>query len=158
MKIPRALRAGILAAALPLPAAAEIALDTVQDCVARQAAAQTSPTSCVDEAMADCVNIPADAAALASQCFRAARAGWSAGITARMDALRADAPERIAAIAGVEVKYDLIAGLTQCDRMEELALLGDRPLDQVQREADGCAAAAAGIAYVRLLWRSRDLR
>jgi hypothetical protein len=75
-----------------------------------------------------------------------------------MDELRAAAPERIAAIAAIEVKYDLIASLTQCDRMEELALLGDRALDQVQREADGCAATAAGIAYVRLLWRSRDLR
>lgn len=157
MKITRALRAAVLAAALPLPATAEIAIETVRDCVARHAANQTVPTACVGEAMAECLSVPGDAPALASQCFRAARDRWSAGIAARMGELREAAPGKLAAIAGVEVKYDLIAGLTQCDRMEELALIGDRPLDQVQRETDRCAATAAGIAYVRLLWRSRDL-
>jgi len=157
MRFTRAVCAGLLAMVPPLPAVAEIALDAAQGCVARHAEDGTIPTDCVAEAMADCLNVPADAPALASQCFRAARADWSAGIAARMQELRATAPERIAAIAGVEVKYDLIAGLTQCDRMEELALIGDRPLDQVQREADGCAATAAGVAYIRLLWRARDL-
>ena len=157
LKFNRTLCAAVLAAALPLPATAEIALGTVRDCVARHAANQTVPTACVDEAMSECIGLPGDAPALASQCFRAARDGWSAGIAARMEQLRAAAPGKLAAIAGVEVKYDLIAGLTQCDRMQELALIGDRPLDQVQREADRCAATAAGLAYVRLLWRSRDL-
>ena len=157
MTIPRLLGAAALLAAGAGPATAEIDLARVASCVAGHAAERTMPAPCVAEAMTECLAIPADAPSLASQCFRAAREDWSRGIAARMDQLRDTAPERIAAIAGIEVKYDLIGGLTQCDRQEELALLGEAPLDAIQRDKDRCAATAAGIAHVRLLWRSRDL-
>ncbi|WP_137700675.1 hypothetical protein [Marimonas lutisalis] len=157
MKISRFLCSAAFCAALPLTARAEIDLAAVKACVARHAAEDTLPAPCVAEAMGDCLAMPADAPSLASQCFRSAHDSWSKGIAAHMAHIRDTAPEKIAAIAGIEVKYDLLAGLTQCDRAEELALLGRTPVETIQRDKDRCTAAASGIAYVRLLWRSQDL-
>lgn len=140
-------------AALPLPGLAEVDLGAVSAC----GIAGDPPAACVEQAMAECHAAPPDTPAVASQCFRAAQARFSEGITARMQAIRDGAPERIAAIAGIEVKYDLLLGLTQCDRMQELALVGESDLAAIQRQADGCTATAAGIALLRLMSRSRDL-
>lgn len=139
------------------PAAAEVDLGAVAACAASHKAAGTVPAPCVAEAMAACHAVPADAPALASACYRDAREVWSQGIAAHMATIRESAPEEIAAIAGVEVKYDLLAGLIQCDRMEALALIGPAEAADIQRQKDGCAATAAGTAYLRLVWRSQGL-
>lgn len=159
MRNPRAVAAAALVALLPTAAWAEIDLAAVSDCLERPRTegAAGGAADCVSDAMAACRVIPPDAPALASQCYRAAQAEWSQGITARMAGLRAAAPETIAAIAAIEVKYDLLNGLMQCDRLRDLALLGDAPEATIQREADRCAAEATGRAYVRLIWRARDL-
>ena len=153
-------RAALLAAVLlagPATAVAEVDPDAAEACVAEHAAAGTSPADCVADAMSHCRLIPPDAPALASQCYRTAKDAWSQGIADRMERLRNTAPEGIAAIAGVEVKYDLLGGFLNCDRLRDLALLGDAEEAAIQREADRCAATATGLAHVRLLWRSRDL-
>ena len=141
------LRTALALAAL-LPCAAE----------AQQApACDGLPGPCIEATLAPCHATPADAPALASQCYRAAQDGFSGRIAARMQAIRDSAPDTFTAIAGIEVKYDLLLGLAQCDRMEELALLGDAPLSEIQRRKDGCTATAAALAWQRLVDRSRDM-
>jgi hypothetical protein len=142
---------------LPAGPAAAVDLSSVEACVEAHAASDTLPAPCVAQAMTECLGTPSDAPALASLCFREARDTWSEGIAARMARLKAAAPEEIAAIAGIEVKYDLLGGLLQCDRGEELALVGSGALEEIQRQKDQCTATAAGMAYIRLLWRARDL-
>lgn len=157
MRNPRAVAAAALLVVLPTAAWPEIDLAAVAACIDRPRTEGGVAVDCVAEAMTTCRVIPPEAPALASQCYRTARAEWSQGITSRMAGLRSSAPETIAAIAAIEVKYDLLSGLMQCDRMRDLALLGDAPEETIQREADRCAADAAGRAYVRLIWRARDL-
>lgn len=142
---------------LALPARAEVDLATVDACVADSIASERMPTACVDAALAECIATPDEAPALATLCFTTARAAFSDGISAQMDRIRASADDKIAAIAGIEVKYDLLASLVQCDRMEELALLTDRPGEEIARQKIRCAATASGLAYIRLIWRAKDL-
>ncbi|MEX5729539.1 hypothetical protein Ga0609869_002892 [Rhodovulum iodosum] len=149
--------AALLAGPVPA-AAAEIDLPAVAACVEAHAAMGDFPAPCLAKTMAECRAIPPDSPALASQCFREARESWFDGIAAHMAEIRKTAPEEIAAIAGIELKYDLMADMTQCDRMEELALVGPGAAEDIQRQKDTCAAAAAGKAYIRLLWRSRNLQ
>ena len=66
-------------------------------------------------------------------------------------------PEDLAVVAGIETKYDILSGLMQCDRMKELAqaMSEDTP-EAVQRQYAQCSATAAGLAYARLHWRTRE--
>jgi hypothetical protein len=75
-----------------------------------------------------------------------------ADITARAD-------DRIAKIAGVELKYDLISGLTECNRMEDLARVGsDQSPELIQREREHCEASAAALAYMWASLRGSSLK
>lgn len=131
-------------------------LDGVRTCVATAADLGKKPTGCVDTAHAACLRVSSETPAVAALCFEQTRAKWSDAITARMDHLRNAAPERIAALAGIEVKYDLLSSLVQCDRMEELALLREVPAEEILIQKSRCAATASGLAYIRLLWRLPD--
>ncbi len=151
-----------LALAFTLAAAAAAAdapradIAGVQRCVAAAMAQDRRPQGCVDAAHAPCLRVPAETPAVASLCFARARDDWSAAIAARMQALRAEAPEDMAARAGIEVKYDLLAALVQCDRMEAIARLRAAPAERVQLHKTRCTATASGLACIRLLWRLPD--
>ncbi|MFW2542220.1 hypothetical protein ACN2XU_06235 [Primorskyibacter sp. 2E107] len=152
-----AILAFVLMGASALPALADFDLDKTKTCLLEAQSKKGNPAICIEEAHAPCLAEPADSPSLAALCFTKARETWSTGITAEMDAIKAGAPEQIAAIAGIELKYDLIASLTQCDRMEELALLGDMPAERLQRDMARCQASSSGLAYARLLWRASTL-
>ena len=109
-----------------------------------------TPAACLDAALAPCHAEKAETPALASRCYRDAQARFSDAIAARMRMIGEAAPETLAAVAGIEVKYDLVIGLAQCDRMAELALLGEASLPEIQRRKDGCTATAVGLALLRL--------
>lgn len=144
-----------LAVCCALPAWA-VDLDSVQTCVETARGAQTNPNDCIDTAHQACLVDSTEAPAAATLCFTKARAAWSDGIAARMSVIQDNAPENIAALAGIEVKYDLLASLVQCDRLEELGLLQEAPAEQVRLQKARCEATASGLAYVRLLWRLPD--
>ncbi len=151
----------LLAGALSLlagTASADVDNLTLVACVQQHAAKETNPAVCVNEALQDCLSVPADSPSVASVCFRDANQAFADGIAQRMAQLQAAAPENIAAIAGIEVKYDLLSGMTQCDRLAELALIGNGAMQDIQRSKDQCATIATGMAHVRLLWRSQDLQ
>lgn len=156
-----ALCAAPLALALALadtPALAEprLDMDSVQACVATASELGKSPNGCVDQAHAPCLRVNSDTPAVATLCFEETRSEWSGAIATRMQRLGETAPEKLAALAGVEVKYDLLTSLVQCDRMEELAQLREIAAEEILLQKSRCHATASGLAYVRLLWRLPD--
>lgn len=140
----------------PAQAEPRLDLDTVRSCVETAAELGQKPTTCVDDAHAPCLQVSTETPAVAGLCFAETRQDWSDAIAARMAELGEKAPERIAALAGIEVKYDLLSALVQCDRMEELALLRELPAEEIQLQKARCTATASGLAYIRLLWRLPD--
>ncbi|MCA0870818.1 hypothetical protein LCL97_08285 [Seohaeicola saemankumensis] len=147
------LAAGLL---LAVPVMAEVDLAAVKTCVAQRAEAGTS-TECVSLSHTECRAFPEDAPAAATLCFKQAHDRWSEGIAARMTEIRAAVEDPLAAAAGIDVKYDLLTSLLQCDRMEEMALLQEGPPETVLLQKTRCTALASGYVYVRLLLRSRNL-
>lgn len=148
----------VLLAAWTAQAGAEEGLAASDECILGKFAAGQQPTACIDEAHGTCLKTPSAMPSVASVCFRAAQDRWSAGIKALMEAVRAKASKDVAVLASIEVKYDLLAGLMQCDRMEELSMaLSELSQEDVLRQKTHCAATASGLAYARLRWRTRDL-
>lgn len=135
---------------------AKVDLAEARTCIADSIAATVSPAVCIDAAHAACHTVAPENAATAIVCFRDARAVWDGGITDALARLRASADDTRAAIGAVELKYDLIGSLTQCDRLEELAIVGsDTPPETILRDKSGCEAAAAAFAYIRLHLRAQ---
>ena len=145
-----------LVLAPPAQAEPRLDLDAVRSCVETAAELGRKPTTCVDDAHAPCLQVSTETPAVAGLCFAETRQEWTDAIAARMADLGEKAPERIAALAGIEVKYDLLSALVQCDRMEELALLRELPAEEIQLQKSRCTATASGLAYIRLLWRLPD--
>ena len=158
---PRRRAAGLIAAGLaaalgwPGPlAAAEPDLAQLRACVAEDPG---QSAACLNRALSECLAYPAEAPAAATLCFRDARQVFSDAVAARMAALRETAPEGVAAVAGIEVKYDMLAHLLQCDRLEELALLEAGPTEAITRQKARCTATAAGVVYLRMIQRAGPL-
>lgn len=126
-------------------------------CVSERIEAGAPVAECVNAAQAACLDLAEAAPLAALQCFLAAREQWGARIAARIEALEAEAPAEIAAIARVEAKYDLLLNGVQCERMNELVLLREPPSDAVRLRKARCDATATGLAYVKLLAQSRGL-
>lgn len=143
---------------LPAPAMAQTDLDGVNACLSERLASGQLPASCVDEAQAACMTINRETPAVATLCFVEVEKEWQSGIAVLMGTIKENAPEEIAAIAGVEGKYDLLSALLQCSRMEELAIVVGRDSDEaIIRQNARCKANAAGLTYARLYLRSRNL-
>lgn len=144
--------------ALSAPAMAEMDLDGVNSCLSDRLAAGQPPATCLDEAHSACTAVNSDRPAVAALCFVEMEKDWQSGIAALMTIIKEKAPKEIAAIAGVEGKYDLLSALLQCSRMEELALVVGRESDEaIIRQNARCKANAAGLTYARLFLRSRNL-
>ncbi|MBN7783625.1 hypothetical protein JYP51_01760 [Ponticoccus gilvus] len=146
-----ALVAFVLSAALPAAA------QELTECVAARLDQGSRPGACVAEGLSACDSEPSDMPAVAMLCYQKAQDGWGEGLAARMAEVRATASQQIAALTSVEVKYDLLGKLMQCDRLEELALIGEGDAQAIQRDKARCAAAATGLTFVRLLISAKDL-
>lgn len=128
----------------------------VQACIDAQIAADAPVAECVNEAQADCLQYPLDAAPdAATKCFLDQKETWGAAIAARMGEIKATADEGVVAVAGIEVKYDLMSNLLQCDRIEELTLLRRDPDAQTRAQDARCESTATGLAFIKLLLQSR---
>lgn len=140
---------------VPAMASAEANLDLAADCVL--AGASPGPMVCAAQAMAGCGADASDVPAAATLCFRTAQEQFGDAISDIMTRLTEGLTEELAAVAGIEVKYDLLGGLMQCDRMTELAMVGDTPAQDIQMQAEACTATATGATYLRLVMRAQDL-
>lgn len=146
-----------LGLAAPGFALADVNGDAVRACVAEQTIAGLSAAECVNRAQRGCFEFPPESTAAATLCFVEAKNDWSALIAARLDAIGEAAPPQIRDIAGIEVKYDLMTQLIQCDRMNELSLVTEDPSDRLVVQKARCEATAAGLTFVKLLIQSRTL-
>lgn len=145
--------------ALARPAMAEVDLARVNSCLTERLAGAQPPATCIDDAQVSCVSVNRDTPAVATLCFVEVEQEWQAAIASLMKTISQNAPEEIAAIAGIEAKYDLLSSLLQCSRMEELSLsVGRETGEAIQRQNAHCKANAAGLTYARIFLRSRDLR
>lgn len=141
------------------PALADVDFVAADACIQGRIEAGQPVLECIEAASADCAANGSDASSTAALCFREVKDGWSAGIKTLLDKVNAAASEDIATIAAIEVKYDILTGLLQCDRMEELALaVSDQPAEEILRQKSQCEAMVSGNAYARLFWRSRDVK
>lgn len=129
---------------------------TTDACILERFETGAAPTDCIDAAHAACLSSSTEAHSVAALCFRDAQSRWNEGIKARLEAFTATASEEIAAIAAIEVKYDVLSGLLQCDRMQDLSLaVSQMTPEAILRQKSQCDATALGLAYARLLWRAR---
>lgn len=154
------LAGGALAICLaPSLAAAEVDIARFDGCVADSLARDRPAADCVQTAHAVCGDFPLETArAAAVLCYVDAQDAWTRAIRARLEGLGEDAEGRIAKLAEIEVKYDVLGSLLQCDRMEELARVASPEEDAaIGLQKARCTATALGLAYAKLLLQSRNL-
>lgn len=142
--------------ALTAPPAVAQEFDTAGACLEERAAADAPLADCIVAAQAVCLSFPAPSLA-GAECYRNAKDHWGGLIAARMEEIRAVASEELAAIAGIEVKYDLRGNLLQCDRMEELSLVQKDPDEETVYARMRCEATAVGLAYAKFHYQSREI-
>lgn len=146
-----------IVSALALFASAPVAAQDLSECVATRQDQGSRPGACVAERLSACDAEPSDKPAVAMLCYQQAQDGWGEGLATRMAEVRQTASEQVAAIASIEVKYHLLGNLMQCDRLEELALIGEGETAGIQRDKARCTAAATGLAFVQLLMSAQEL-
>lgn len=156
------IRAVLLALPLTAPALAQETAPTAEadpdiaECVSDRIGDQAPVAECVRAAAAPCEAVPAAAPALAAKCFIDLKEGFGVAIAGRMDRLEQTAPDQIVSVAGIEVKYDLMTNLLQCDRMSELRALRADPGEGALAQDAACQARATGLAYAKLLLQSSE--
>lgn len=132
--------------------------DQVEACLATQLKSGGPSIACVNEALGSCIQFTADAPQAALQCFLQAQSTWTQFISARMDFVREKGGENIAAVAGIEVKFDLLQNKLQCQRMSELSMLRAAPTEQTQITAARCDATANGLVFAKLFAQSANMK
>ena len=153
-----AARLGVVLAVLGSPLAAEVDLVAFHACLETQIEANQPAAACVQAQHDFCFGFDPDVEpASATLCFVEAKEVWSGGIRAQLEAVEALGDEDIAAVAGIEVKYDLLANLLQCDRMHDLARLTDTPAEALTLQKARCEATSAGLVLTKLTLQSRSL-
>ncbi|MBD1545371.1 hypothetical protein [Roseibium aggregatum] len=133
-------------------------LSGTESCVSTAVEAQRPPGDCLMELHAPCMAFPPNSKALATLCFVNTRKNWDARIKERLSTIAKTAAPRIASIANIESRYDLLSNLLQCDRLDELSALYQTADEDRLLQKKRCEAAAAGLAYIRLLVRSETLK
>lgn len=128
-----------------------------QSCLDTRIEANEPVAECVNEVQATCMSFDAPSFA-GADCYRRAKDHWGGLISARMERIEGMASEELAAIAGIEVKYDLKLNLMQCDRMEELSLVRKDPDDETVYTRMRCEATAVGLAYAKLYYQSGGMQ
>ena len=132
--------------------------DQVEACLLTQLDNAAPSIACVNEALGACIQFTADAPQAALQCFLSAQTTWASYIGARMDFVFEKGGEDIAAVAGIEVKFDLLQNKLQCQRMSELSMLNAAPTEQTQITAARCDATANGLVFAKLFAQSENLK
>lgn len=136
------------------PAFAGVDIPTADACIATSFETGQSPAECIDAAQVECLAGAEETPAVATLCFVEARKIWTEALGAAIEQARDTLPADLAAISGIELKYDILGGLMQCDRMEELSLaVSDEKSELIGVQKSRCQATTSGLAYARLKWR-----
>ncbi|MGJ8585026.1 MAG: hypothetical protein ACSHXD_13090 [Marinosulfonomonas sp.] len=146
--------------ALPLLASsawAEGDIAQVNTCLSQAAQGQGDPAACIEDLHAPCLDNAQETPAVATLCLKDTRKIWSDGIASVIADTVAEFDEKQAAVVRIEVKYDLLTNLLQCDRLEELSLAtteisgADSAL-----QAARCQSTASALTYARLYTRTQS--
>lgn len=144
--------------AVPLHAESPAVADAIVDpaalaaCLAKAKTDNTPPAQCLAAANAPCAALnPTETPALATLCLSGAKDDWTRATATRLDEIAADAPEAIITRARIDAKYDLLSGLLQCDRLEEIGRAANVEAEPLLYEKTRCQASAAAATYARLL-------
>ena len=132
--------------------------EQVETCLAAQMENGGPSIACVNEALGACIQFTADAPQAALQCFLQSQTTWKDYTSARMEFVRETGGEDIAAVAGIEVKFDLLQNKLQCQRMSELSMLRAAPTEQTQITAARCDATANGLVFAKLFAQSANMK
>lgn len=151
--------AACLLVLMPGAAAAEgiASADEVGACVTAQIAANRAVADCVNQAQVACLGLAEGAPVAGLACYLEAEAAWRGYATLRLREIAEAAPEEIASIAAIELRYDVLQNLLQCDKMLELMHLREEPSAATRLQKARCDATALGLAYVKLRLQSRDI-
>lgn len=132
---------------------------TVSACIDTQFSQNQSAKACLDVAHARCDGEPENAATVAAECYQKTNEFWTKSIRLEMQSLAEKAPQDIAVITGIELKYDILTAMLQCDRQEALALAaGTIGADVILRQKLRCQSSVTGLAFTRLKWQTRDVQ
>lgn len=138
--------------------AAQAASD-LDTCIGSRIEKSEDPSVCVDPALTECTAIVDAQGAVAALCYKQAKDSFGAQIKAALNDVKSTAAEDIATITAIETKYDILSGLMQCDRLEELArAVSDQTADSILREKSRCEAMTLGLGYVRLKLRAEGIK
>jgi len=132
--------------------------EQVETCLMSQAQSGGPSISCINEAQGSCIQFISDAPQAALLCFLDAQKIWTKYIGARMDFVLEKGGDDLAAVAGIEVKFDLLQNKLQCQRMSELTMLRAAPTEQTQITAARCDATANGLVFAKLVAQSENLK
>lgn len=125
-------------------------------CVEAQVQKGAPVAECVNAAQVQCLEFK-DASPAATECFMGFKERWGAMISARMKEIEAAAPANITSVAKIELKYDMMQNLLQCDRIEELAMLTQPDEAAIVWQRARCEATATGLVFVKLVLQSRGI-
>lgn len=138
------------------PALAEIDPERFHTCIEAQISGNRPAADCVQQEHLACGDFPLETAPQAAiLCYVEAQDSWTEAIETRLAALKERPEPKIADVAEIEVKYDVLRNLLQCDRMEELAGLTDQDETAKAVQKARCTATAFGLAYARLALHAR---
>ena len=153
----RYVMAGLLAALLlPAPAMAEVDIAAASTCFVAADADGTNPALCIDAAQDSCLDNSDATPAVSTLCYTEARAAWSAAVGTAIEQVDARGNDRLAAVARIEARYDLLINLLQCDRVEELTIAASEPDSaQLALQKARCQSTAAALTYMRLFLSAR---
>lgn len=147
-------RLTLLLAALPsLAIAAPVLLPGFDECVELQLEKSAPLGECVRGAFVNCVDWPVGEPS-GTACFVTSKDEWGELLGQRMQRVRAEADERVAKIAEIEIRYELERSLRECDRQMELVLLDIPQDDRSDYMRAQCEATAVAATLVTLILRA----
>lgn len=153
-------RVSILTAAvmsLALPAQAEVDSTEFVQCLEENGQDRGTILICLEAQHASCDSFSADdASAAALLCFQEASSAWTHATRAWLEALGDRLSDTKRSVANIEVKYTSLAGLLQCDRQEELALLGSVSSEHIKLQKARCTATALGFTFGSLVLQTQE--
>lgn len=140
-----------------LPTAAQDVREATDACLSEKIETEAQLLGCVTKALAPCMLEPSDMNSSATLCFRGKIEAFEAGIKLGVSQLSDRATNEAFKLINIELKYDMLSGLLQCDRMEELAAAFSKyGAEAIQRQKAQCRATTLGLSYARLTLRAQE--
>ncbi|WP_435257317.1 hypothetical protein ACSBLW_14510 [Thioclava sp. FR2] len=128
----------------------QASLDQAEMCLTEAIEASANPAECLMKIHSPCLAYSQAAAPQASLCYVEMRKGWDAKIKAMLEAASASEDARLAASFRIESKYELLANLLNCDRLDELAELYKQPETERILQKTRCEATASAVTFIKL--------